>query len=43
MVMMVDYMCFQIGGQQRRGQQRMTLLNGITESMNMSLSRLQER
>ena len=32
----------QIEGRRRRGQQRMRWLNGITDSMNMSLGRLQE-
>ena len=31
-----------IGGRRRRGQQRMILLDGITDSMHMSLSELQE-
>ena len=31
-----------IGGRRRRGQQRMRQLDGITDSMNMSLSELQE-
>ena len=31
-----------IGGRRRRGQQRMRLLDGITDSMGMSLSKLQE-
>ena len=31
-----------IEGRRRRGQQRMRLLDGITDSMNMSLSKLQE-
>ena len=31
-----------IEGQRRRGQQRKRLLNGITDSMDMSLSKLQE-
>ena len=31
-----------IGGRRRRGQQRMTWLDGITDSMGMSLSELRE-
>ena len=31
-----------IGGRRRRGRQRMRLLDGITDSMDMSLSRFQE-
>ena len=31
-----------IGGRRRRGQQRMRLLDGMTKSMGMSLSQLQE-
>ena len=31
-----------IEGRRRRGQQRMILLDGITDSMDMSLSKLQE-
>ena len=31
-----------IGGRRRRGQQRMTCLDGITDSMDVSLSELRE-
>ena len=32
----------EIGGRKRRGRQRMILLDGITDSMHMSLGELQE-
>ena len=32
-----------IGGKRRRGQQRMRWLDGISDLMNMSLSKLRER
>ena len=35
-------MLVKIEGRRRRGQQRMRLLDGITDSMGMNLSKLQE-
>ena len=37
-----NLMLGKIKGRRRKGQQRMRRLDGITDSMNMSLSRLQE-